>query len=143
MLKNSKRGFTLIELLVVIAIIGILSAIVLASLSTARNKAQDSKIQSQLSNIRSAAETIYSSTAGYGTATGLNGCDGMTAQLGSLWDTASWPSGTLWCTDFVLAAVAFTDIAVVIPHDGDVFFLESVVNFASSRHKLRLVLEEW
>lgn len=33
-----KRGFTLIELLVVIAIIGILSAVVLGSFNTAREK---------------------------------------------------------------------------------------------------------
>ena len=37
------QGFTLIELLVVIAIIGLLSTIVVASLSTVRKKARDTK----------------------------------------------------------------------------------------------------
>ena len=60
-MKNSKKGFTLIELLVVIAIIGILSAIVLASLSTARSKGLDAKIQGQLSGMRAQAE-LYNNT---------------------------------------------------------------------------------
>lgn len=69
--KNRSQGFTLIELLVVIAIIGILSAVVLASLNTARTKGQDAAIQSDLSTIQVQAEIYYGSTTGnntYGTA---------------------------------------------------------------------------
>ncbi|MDP2593883.1 MAG: type II secretion system protein [bacterium] len=56
------RGFTLIELLVVIAIIGILSAVVLASLNTARSKGSDAAIQSDLNGIRTQAEIFYGGT---------------------------------------------------------------------------------
>jgi prepilin-type N-terminal cleavage/methylation domain-containing protein len=59
---NLKRGFTLIELLVVIAIIGILSAVVLASLNTARSKGNDAAIQSDLNTIQTQAEIYYGST---------------------------------------------------------------------------------
>ena len=59
MKKNYKKGFTLIELLVVVAIIGILAAIVLASLSSARNKGKDAAIESQLASMRDQAELYY------------------------------------------------------------------------------------
>jgi prepilin-type N-terminal cleavage/methylation domain-containing protein len=70
-----KRGFTLIELLVVIAIIGILSAVVLASLNTARSKGNDAAIQSNLSTIQTQAEIYYSGTGNnsYGTVSGATG----------------------------------------------------------------------
>src|SRR4030042_2337094 len=70
----SKKGFTLIELLVVIAIIGILASIVLVSLSGARNRARDARIQSDLTQLRSFAELIWTSDNSYA---GL--CDGAGA----------------------------------------------------------------
>jgi type II secretion system protein G len=57
-IKN--RGFTLIELLVVIAIIGLLSSIVLASLSSGRAKARDARRMQDLHQIRNALEMYRS-----------------------------------------------------------------------------------
>ena len=62
------KGFTLIELLVVIAIIGILSSVVLASLTSARSKGTDAAISSNLANMRAQAELYYGDANNYGTA---------------------------------------------------------------------------
>jgi len=61
------QGFTLIELLVVIAIIGILSAVVLASLNTARSKGSDASVMADLDGLRTQAQLYYNTNNGYGT----------------------------------------------------------------------------
>ncbi len=63
--RNLKKGFTLIELLVVIAIIGILAAVVLASLSSARLKAKDANIKEELHNVQSQMEILLDPSVGY------------------------------------------------------------------------------
>jgi len=62
---SSKKGFTLIELLVVISIIGLLSSIVLASLSVAREKARDSKRKQDMEQYKIALELYYSDNGNY------------------------------------------------------------------------------
>jgi len=85
---HRQKGFTLIELMVVISIIALLSAIVLASLGTSRNKAADTAIKQGLVNLRSSAELFYANNGNSYGATPLGG-DCATPPLGSLFDNAN------------------------------------------------------
>ncbi len=65
LIKRGSKGFTLIELLVVIAIIGLLASIILVSLNSARNKGKDTRVISDVNQIRTQIESEASAGGTY------------------------------------------------------------------------------
>jgi len=88
-MANTKKGFTLIELLVVIAIIGILSSIVLVSMSGARAQARDARRQSDIRQVVSAQAMYSGDNDTYLTAAGQNGVPAIGTYLSALNDPLS------------------------------------------------------
>ena len=98
MKKTYSRGFTLIELLVVIAIIGILSAVVLTSLGTARAKARVASVQQSLHGLQAAANICLND----GLAITMPSSDSATPPVGAMCtgSAASYvalPAGWIYC----------------------------------------------
>lgn len=64
---SSRKAFSLIELMMVIAIISVLSAVVLTSLSSARERSANASIKSNLSSVRGMIALYYDTYGNYGT----------------------------------------------------------------------------
>lgn len=71
-MNKNKKGFTLIELLVVIAIIGLLSALSVLALGSARARARDAKRIADVKQIQTALEMYYNDMNDYPVAASLS-----------------------------------------------------------------------
>jgi prepilin-type N-terminal cleavage/methylation domain-containing protein len=129
-MKKYSRGFTLIELLVVIAIIGMLAAVVLASLNTARDKGADAAKKSSVNNIRAQAEIVYDNTGTYdGICEDATVVNAVTAAAGSCSDgsdvATTWAvatqltdGATAYCVDNTGNSAEATVVAATEVADG-------------------------
>lgn len=106
--NKTETGFTLIELLVVIGAIGLIAAIALVNLSSAKDKSRTAKAQSDLNQIFKAAEQISTDTGKWpgGCTIGATSSaliqlespgSGLTAQPspGTTQSPCSWSAGDL------------------------------------------------
>lgn len=98
----SSRGFTLVELLVVITIIGVLTTVVLVSLSTVNSRGKDAAIQSNLDGVRTQAQLYYNDNSGYGSNASL---------VSSTGDCTSGVAGTVFSDPRAAKQVAAANFA--------------------------------
>lgn len=119
-MNKSVRGFTLIELLVVIAIIGILSSVVLASLSSARARGRDAVRQSDVRQLQNALELYYNDANRYPAVSGAAQASELQSTLVPSYISVipSDPSGAPAQYQYY-SGPPYTGYTIVVDYEGD------------------------
>ncbi len=105
-------GFTLIEILVVMAIIMLLASVIYAALNTARAKASDALVKTEVRSLHQQAQIFYNNNTTYGTGASGAGPSGQTTTYAK-GTVVSYTSGCT--TAFYLCdktAVAILNVAL-------------------------------
>lgn len=114
-MRGRNEGFTLIEMLVVVAMIGLLSAVVLIALGPSRDKARDTRIVSDINQVRMYMETTYDAITG--------------SYSGSTSDpeisTASEDIANAGGGNFTLSKAGFSYAVSAILNSGDIYCADS------------------
>lgn len=123
----NKKGFTLIELLVVIAIIGILSGLIIVSMSGAQNSAKDARIKADFDQLRTSAEVYKMTTAaGYGYCiSGACSASVVTAGTASTFMATGTDASKLYSD--IIAQGATTPV-IVIAASGTAYCVQASLN---------------
>ncbi len=134
---KNPAGFTLIELLVVIAIIGILSAVVLASLNTARERSRNTSYVAQIREYQKALAIYHSDTGNYpGNAAWA--CIGTGFPGGLCWD-ATYTESTSASITLRNALAPFIDVTR-IPGPSDRTY-GPMYHTSASGYEIIMILE--